>query len=141
MEASERDAMVEVALTHASVEADGDLEATMATLEDDPVYELLPMRRLLRGRDATRAYYEHFFAHFLPRVAGYELRNEWVTDEGLGQEYTMDVVDDEGATRSHTIIGILTFGSSGKLSGERLYASDEVLGMMFGPVLDRTTPI
>ena len=53
----------------------------------------------------------------------------------------MDVVDDEGATRSHAIIGILTFGSSGKLSGERLYASDEVLGMMFGPVLDRTTPI
>ncbi len=141
MEASERDAMVQVALTHASAEADGDLEGTMATLGDDPVYELQPMRRLLRGRDATRAYYEHFFAHFLPKVAGYEMRNEWVTDEGLGQEYAMDVSDADGGTRSHAIIGILTFGSSGKLSGERLYASDEVLGMMFGPVLERTTPI
>ena len=93
------------------------------------------------GRDATRAYYEYFFAHFLPKVAGYELRNEWVTDEGLGQEYVMEVTEGDGRTRSHAIIGILTFGSSGKLSGERLYASDEVLGMMFGPVLERTTPI
>ncbi len=141
MDASEREGMVQVALTHASAETDSDLEGTMATLGDDPVYELQPMRRVLRGRDATRAYYEYFFAHFLPKVAGYELRNEWVTDEGLGQEYVMEVTEGDGRTRSHAIIGILTFGSSGKLSGERLYASDEVLGMMFGPVLERTTPI
>jgi hypothetical protein len=46
----------------------------------------------------------------------------------------------EAGTR-HDIIGILTFGANGKLSGERIYASDELLAIMFGPLLGKTTPI
>lgn len=113
----------------------------MATLDDDPVYELLPRGVALRGRSAARRYYEHFFANVMPRIAGFELRSEWVTDEGVLQEYTL-FVDGLGAPgTSQSIIGILTFGTDGKLSGERLYASDALLEFMFGPVLDEAVPL
>lgn len=141
MEGRERQEMVKVAMAHAEAEAAGDLEATMATLVEDPVYELQPMGRQLRGGAATRAYYEHFFSAFLPTVKGYTLRNEWVSDEGLGQEYTMEVGGPDGAAHPHAIIGILVFGPGGKLAGERLYAADDVLGAMFGPTLGATTPL
>ena len=135
MTGAERDAMVAVAHAHAAAEAAGDLEATMATLDDDPVYELQPMGVALRGRDTAREYYEHFFANVMPRVTGFDLRSEWITDDGVLQEYTLfvDGLGEPGI--GHSIIGILTFGNDGKLSGERLYASDALLEFMFGPVL------
>ena len=135
------DAMVAVALAHAAAEAAGDLDETMATLDDDPVYELLPRGVALRGRDAARRYYEHFFANFMPRITGFDLRSEWVTEEGVLQEYTLfvDGLGEPGA--GHSIIGILTFGDDGKLSGERLYASDALLEFMFGPVLAEAVPL
>src|SRR5215475_10686118 len=93
------DAMVAVAHAHAAAEAAGDLEQTMATLDDDPVYELQPRGVVLRGRDAARRYYEHFFANVMPRVTGFDLRSEWITDDGVLQEYTL-FVDGLGAQGS-----------------------------------------
>jgi hypothetical protein len=139
MTGDDRAPLVEVAHAHAAAEAAGDLEATMATLDDDPVYELQPMGRVLRGRDAARQYYEHFFAECQPRITGYELRSEWVNDEGVLQEYVIDIPG-LGADPRYAIIGILTFGSAGKLSGERIYASDELLHFMFGPLLASAGP-
>jgi hypothetical protein len=134
------DAMVAVALAHAAAEAAGDLDETMATLDDDPEYELLPRGVVLRGRDVARRYYEHFFANVMPRVTGFDLRSEWVTDDGVLQEYTLyvDGLGEPGV--GHSIIGILTFGSDAKLSGERIYASDALLEFMFGPVLAEAVP-
>ena len=128
------DALVEIAREHARAEAAGDLDGTLATLDDDPVYELLPMRVVLRGHDFVRAYYERFFTECMPRFVGYELRSEWVMDDGLGQEYRVEIDTPDGPRR-HDILGILTFGEHGRLSGERLYASDEVLRFLFGPLL------
>lgn len=128
------EAMADVARAHAAAEAAGDLDGTLATLDPDPVYELLPMGVTLRGGDFARAYYEHFFAQCMPQIVGYELRSEWVMDDGLGQEYRVDV-DTPSGPRRHDILGILTFGDQGLLSGERLYASDEFLRFLFGPLL------
>jgi hypothetical protein len=54
----------------------------MATLDHDPTDELQPIGRTLHGRDLARAYYEHFFANCQPRISGYGLRSEWVSDGG-----------------------------------------------------------
>ena len=139
IKSDERESMIAVAHAHAAAEADRDIEGTMATLDDDPTYELQPMGRVLRGRESARAYYEHFFANCQPHIRGYELRSEWVCDDGVLQEYTLHI-DSQGSTSRHDIIGILTFGHSGKLSGERIYASDELIRFMFGPLLDRASP-
>jgi hypothetical protein len=133
-----------VALAHAAAEGEGDLAGTMATLDDDPSYELQPMGRVLLGRDRAQRYYEWFFANFMPRVEGFAIRNEWVNDEGLAQEYTMWVRTGEdpaaGPAERVEIIGILLFGERG-LRGERLYTDDRVLRLMFGPLLDETVPV
>ena len=87
----------------------------------------------------AREYYEHFFVNCMPRITGFTLRSEWVTDEGVGQGYQLFLDGPDGPT-AHPIIGILTFGGEGVLSGERLYASDELLRVMFGPVLEPRGP-
>jgi hypothetical protein len=140
MTGADRDALVAVAHAHAAAEAAGDFSATMATLDDDPAYELQPMGVVLRGREMAERYYEHFFATVMPTIASYSLRSEWVTDEGLGQEYELTVTG-SGGDRRHAIIGILLFGDDRHLSGERLYASDELLQLFFGPLLDHAVPV
>jgi hypothetical protein len=127
-----REELVAIAHRHAAAEANGDLATTLATLEPDPVYEFEPAGLLLRGLPAVKAYYEHFFATFQPRIAGYEMRGEWLNDEGLGQEYWIDLRTPGGASERHAVIGILLFGEQA-LSGERIYASDRMLRAMFGP--------
>jgi hypothetical protein len=134
------DELVAVALRHAAAEGEGDIETTMATLEADPVYELQPMRRRLVGRDNARRYYEYFFSTFLPTVENYELRAEWINDNGVAQEYSMWVRDGDGSVARHEIIGILTFGPT-LLSGERLYGTEELFRLMFGPLYDEAEPV
>jgi hypothetical protein len=124
--------LVAIAHRHAAAEANGDLATTLATLEPDPVYEFQPAGLLLRGLPAVKVYYEHFFATFQPMIAGYEMRGEWLYDEGLGQEYWIDLHLPEGGTERHPVIGILLFGHQA-LRGERIYASDRMLRAMFGP--------
>jgi len=109
-------------------------------LEPDPVYELQPLRRLLRGMDAVRRYYEHFFTQFQPLVESYDLRSEWVTEEGVGQEYVIHLWLPDGTKEDHGIIGILLFGKT-KLAGERLWAGERLLRLMMGPVYDAATPM
>jgi hypothetical protein len=139
-----RDDQLAVAWAHAAAEGEGDLAGTMATLDDDPSYELQPLGRVLRGRDRAQRYYEWFFANFMGRVESFEIRNEWVNDEGLAQEYTMWVRMGEDPTAGPAerieIIGILLFGD-GALRGERLYCDEACLRLMFGPLLDETEPV
>jgi hypothetical protein len=132
--------LVAIANAHAAAEGRDDLATTLATLEIDPVYELQPVGRVLRGMDAARAYYDHFFKHFRPLVRGYELRGEWITEAAVGQEYRIDLVTPERGAESHHVIGILTFGKNA-LSGERVYASERLLRVMFGPAYELSEPL
>jgi hypothetical protein len=132
--------LVRIARAHAAAEAADDFETTMATLEADPVYELLPMGVALRGRAAAEAYYEYFCSTVEAMVTGYALRNEWVNDRGLAQEYLIEVRGDSGSRERHRVMAVLTFGDVA-LSGERIYASDRLLGLLFGPTLALATPL
>jgi len=135
-----REEWVAIALAHAESESGNDIELTLSTLDPDPVYELQPVGRVMRGMPAARRYYEHFFASFRPRVRGFELRSEWVSDEGVGQEYVITLAKPGGGDERHHVIGILTFGKEG-LSGERVYASEKLLRIMFGPAYELTEPL
>ena len=44
------------ALAHAAAEGSADLTTTLATLDDDPVYEFQPVGRVFRGKDTARRY-------------------------------------------------------------------------------------
>jgi len=128
------DRMVALALRHAELEAADDPVPVLATLEDDCVYELQPAGRAFKGIELARRYYDYFFTEFRPLVAGYALRSQWIDSGGVGQEYTIwTTTGPAGSLERHEVIGILTFGTT-KLSGERVYGSDRLLGLMFGPL-------
>jgi len=134
-----RDELVKVALKHAQAEGSGDMANTLGTLEAEPIYELYPVGRKMIGMQNTRRYYEHFFAEVQPRIMGWEMIAEWIGDDGLLQEYSLTYKYDGGPAKTFRIIGILTFGET-KLSGERLYADEELLKIMFAPIWDEMAP-
>lgn len=131
--------LIEVAHRHAAAEAAADIEGTMATLEGEPVYELYPVGRQLGGMATVRRYYEYFFASVLPHTLGYRLRNAWVNDVGLLEEYDIDCRID-GVAQTFRVLSILKFGERA-LSGERLYADEKFLRFLFGPLWAETTPL
>jgi hypothetical protein len=128
--------LIEVAHHHAAFEAAADIEGTLATLEGEPVYELYPVGRQLRGMATVRRYYEYFFADVLPHTLGYQLRNAWVNDVGLLEEYDIQCRID-GIEHSFRVLSILKFGERA-LSGERLYADEKFLRFLFGPLWQET---
>jgi hypothetical protein len=118
---------------HAGLEARGDLEATMATLVPDPVYELWPIGLRMQGESQVRAYYEHLLGRFVPMTVGYKLLDEWVNENSVSQEYDIEVAVD-GAPEKHRVIGIL-FREGRLLGGERVFASERCLRLMAGDAL------
>ena len=122
-----------IAHRHAAAEADGDLAATLATLEAEPIYELYPIGLRMTGLPLARRYYSHFFAGVVPRIAGYEMLGEWVNELGVLQEYRVAIRHGAGRVRDFRIVGLLKFGDIA-LTGERLYADTELLRILFAPV-------
>jgi hypothetical protein len=125
---------------HAQVETEGDLEATMATLVEDPIYELWPVGLRMQGRSQVVRYYEHLIQRFMPSIVGYTLLDEWCNENSLAQEYDIEVGGDDGS-ETHRVIGVL-YRSGRLLGGERLYASERCLRLMAGDALiDELAPI
>lgn len=134
--------MIDLAHAHGAAEMAGDLAGTLATLDPEPVFHLLPIGLELRGMDNVRRYYEHFLGNVTPRLdlAKMTMLGEWVGPTGLAQEYVIHYTYPDGRERAFVIEGIIMFGKD-RLAGERIYACDELLRIMFEPVWDVLTPI
>lgn len=130
-----QEAMLELGERHARVETAGDLEATMATLVDVPIYDFWPVGRRATGRDAVLRYYEHLVGTFMPSMVGFTLLDEWLSESSLIQDYEVELKTQSGS-ETHRIIGILYASKErdGLLGGERIWGSEEVLRKMVGPV-------
>src|ERR1700760_1417606 len=127
--------LVKNALRHSAAEAGRDMAGPMGTLEDDPVYDLMPIGLRMKGHDRARRYYEHYFANVGPRITHFALVAEWIGKDGINQEYDVVFRHDDGSEKIHRILGILTFGKT-KMTGERIYTDEEMLKIMFAPVWD-----
>jgi hypothetical protein len=133
--------LTEVARRHVEMEEDGNLDGILSTLESTAVYEFYPMAKRFTGLENLRAYYEHFVNDFRKRIRGYKVYSESVGENGLAQEYTIDVQHDEDdhPTR-HRIAAVLAFGEKG-LSGERLYSDEKLFRAMLGSLWDELEPV
>ena len=125
--------MHELGTKHARLEADCDLDGTMATVVENPVYEFHPAGVRLEGREQVRRYYEHLLTHFVPSTRGVTLIEEWVSASSIAQEYEI-TVEVEGALEAHRVIGIL-FAEGELLGGERIYSSERCARLMLGEAL------
>jgi len=141
--------LVKNALRHAEAEGAFDMAGTLATLENEPIYDLFPVGLRMVGMDRARRYYEQDDVSVLPRsIASFEAFEnamtvdvaEWINPNGVCQEYDVTYRHDNGAVRTFRILGILTFGEK-LLSGERIYAEEEMLRIMFAPVWDELVPV
>ena len=126
---------------HAEIETAGDIDGTMATLVEDPVYDFLPIGKRMRGRDQVRRYYEHLIHEFFPTRGDASLVEEWVSKQSLAQEYDMQYTGPDGPER-HRVIGILFVDGKGPLmKGERIWGSERCLRAMVGPLFDELEDI
>lgn len=133
--------MIAVAQRHGEVESGQDVDAIMATMEGEPVYEFFPLHKRFSGIANTRRYYEHFVDDVQKRMVGFTLNSESVGTQGVVQEYTITLVhdgDDEPST--HRIMAILVFGETG-LTGERMFSDEKLFRTILGPLWDEMEPI
>lgn len=134
--------MREIGTLHATLEGDGDLEGTMKTLIEVPVYEFWPMGKRMVGADAVLRYYRHLIDNFIPRQIGYTMIEETLSESALSQEYIIEINGPNGP-ESHRVLGVLFAAkdSPGLLGGERIWGSEEFLRQMIGPVWDELETI
>lgn len=123
------------ALRHIYVEARDDLEATLDTLVDPPVYELYPIGLHLSGRDQARRYYEHFFNEARRHIVDYVVHGYCYGETSMTVEVTVSWRYDDGAVRAFRNLTVLPYAQCG-ITGERMYAEDEFFRVLFGPILD-----
>lgn len=141
-DAAARDAMYALGLRHASLEAAGDLEGTMDTLIEEPVYEFWPIGLRMTGRERVRRYYRHLIDDFMPSQIGYVMLAETLSGDALCQEYAIEIHGDDGP-ETHRVIGIL-FADPDRpelLGGERIWGDEAFLRRMVGPVWDELEPV
>ena len=137
------ESMYALGMRHATAEAEGDLEATMATLVDEPVYEFWPMGKKMVGTAAVLRYYEHLVSDFMPAQIGYEMIAETVSPDALSQEYEIEIRGEDGEPETHRVLGVLFAAKdgSGRMGGERIWGSDAFLRRMIGPIWDELESI
>ena len=94
--------MYELGTRHAVLETAGDLEGTMATLIEVPIYEFWPMGKRMVGQDRVLRYYEHLVNDFMPRQIGVSLIEETISPGALSQEYLIELNGPDGP-ESHRV--------------------------------------
>jgi hypothetical protein len=136
----DRQQRIKRALEHAYCEIAGDEAATLATLEDDPYFEIHPAGLRIQGRAVVERYYAHYFANVRPRYRATTDHGMWENEDGVVFEMSATVEHDDGSLSDHRNIAILGPGETG-IAGERLYGDEALARFMFGPVYDEFRPI
>lgn len=135
------DHLVTLARRHAAAEGGQDLEALMATMEGEPVYEFHPLGKSFTGMAQTRRFYTHFMQEVAPRIEAVLPLSEAVGPQGLIQEYRIRItLAGQTAASTHHIMAILVFGKAG-LSGERMFSDDAFFRTLIGPLWGDLQPI
>ncbi len=128
------------AIRHIFVESHDDMEATLGTLIDEPVYELHPIGLRVRGKPLVRRYYRHFFEEARRHVIDYVVHGYCYGETSMTVEVTVTWRYDDGRVRNFLNLTVLPYAEGG-ITGERMYAEDEFFRCLFGPVLDELEKI
>jgi hypothetical protein len=111
----------------------GDLEAVMASLVPEPVFDLFPVGLRLAGSALVRRYYRRFLAEIIPYSGG-ELLATFVGADAVAFEFRT-VVTLPGAEAEHFRILAVQPVVGDRVAGERLYAPERYLRLIVGDEL------
>src|SRR5262245_60206723 len=125
------DRMVALAMEHEVFEIASDLDGSMSTLVDDPLYELSPQAIRISGREAVRRFYELT----MPIVLQFDYRRKEVdtreitcaafSDNQIASEVNSEFELPDGTTKRVHLMCIGEFRGD-LMFGERIY-SDHTL--------------
>lgn len=121
---------------HETAEFNNDLEAVMATLVDNPVFELPAVGLRLEGQDAIREMYRRFLGAGDKLNIWADRRVHAISDNELVREAFVYFDTPEGRVTGQYCV-VLTFEGD-KLVGERFYMDSsfaEVMGEALGDIL------
>jgi hypothetical protein len=130
-----RNALIEMGRAHSAAEARLDVEGTLATMEAPYFYEVWPPGLRMEGLEQARRYYTYHFETLRPRIIGMDRIGDWEGDDGIVIERYVNVRADDGRVEKFRVIAVQAFGSK-RIAGERMYADERFLRMVFGPMLD-----
>lgn len=119
---------------HEKAEMDVDYDATIATIVDDPVYELPTLGYMLEGAEAVHEFYRRTLPYFAKFDVYADVRVHALSKDGtvLAREaYPYITVDGEKVQCNYSTIVVL---EGDKIKSERLYV-DPVFGSYFAESL------
>ncbi|GHE76130.1 hypothetical protein GCM10017786_01300 [Amycolatopsis deserti] len=114
--------MEEILLEHEIAELEEDVERTMATLVDEPQYELPTLGFAIRGADAVRETYRRIMRRVVSRDVAAEMRVHAIAANTLIREacVSFNLADGRRVTGTYSVI--MSFDAEKKkITGERMY--------------------
>ncbi len=115
------------------------MDATLATLVEDPVFEFFPSRLTIRGWDLIEQFYREQYPRFASKVLGSEVLGEWANEHTAVQEYAIEVRGINGP-ESYRVMSAFPV-IDGKLAGERLFCDEGFLRVLLGDLFELCEPI
>lgn len=116
---------------HIEMETNTDVEGTLETLVDHPVYEFYPLRLKLTGKENIRQFYREHFDVFFPKIQSNEQINAWWGSHTACLEFDLYFKPPLDPKRAYRIVIVLT-EKDGLLLGERFFAEEELVRLMTG---------
>ena len=108
----------------------GDIDAVMASLVDEPVFDFFPLGLRLSGHDDVRRYYGHFLTEVIPRSQG-TLVATLVGEREVAFEFVTAVATSAGGLETFRILAVQPVVGN-RVAGERLYASERYVRVIVG---------
>ena len=121
---------------HIDAETKMDVDAVLATLVENPVYEFHSDRLRLEGKDNVREFYRDHFDKFFPLIESHVLINECWGEHSACMEYDVFLKPPHDPKRAYRITAVLTEKDS-LLIGERFYVEHELARLMAGPSFNK----
>lgn len=127
---------------HAQAEAELDIDRVLGTLVPAPRYEFFPLAMSMLGWENVERFYRDQYPTFVPLVQGYKILGEWTNEHAALQEYAIRVRQDGAHSVSYRVMSMMPVDEqSGLLTGERLYAADEFVRTLLGPLFGVLEPL
>ncbi|MEU6705691.1 hypothetical protein [Streptomyces wuyuanensis] len=128
------DKMRELMKAHSTCETNTDLQGTMNTLVENPVYEFHPARLRLEGREKVERFYREHFDSFFPLISSHEPVSECWDSHSACLEYDLRLRAPHDS-QVYRIMVVLTREGQ-LLAGERFYVCEELARLMAGASFD-----
>ena len=135
-----KDELLALSMQRFAAVSSGDLDATMAVLVDEPVFELHPAGLQLSGHADVLQYYKQFLASAGHAISG-DIIDTFVSDSAVCLELRMTHGADDDTPEYFRMIAVQPV-ENGRFTGERLYGDERLFRLMFpNPVWSLFQPL